>query len=89
MVVIAAAGALLLWIWSQQSEKRAIEALPEVERQSLYRRTLEDLQSVCAASHASDLDEHCARQGRFILQFPECDEACRGLARRQLRMPTR
>jgi hypothetical protein len=89
MALIVAAGALLLWIWSQQSEKRAIQALPDAERNSLYRRTLEDLQSVCAVGHASDLDEHCARQARFILQFPECEEACRELARRQQRIPTR
>ncbi len=89
MVLIVVAGALLLWIWSQQSEKRAIQALPVAERQSLYRRTLEDLQSVCASRHASDLDRHCERQARFILQFPECDDGCRRLAQRQLRMPTR
>ena len=89
VVLLVAAGGLLLWIWSQQSEKRAIQALPDVERAALYQRTLEDLQSVCVTSHASDLDEHCARQGRFILQFPECDEACRELAQRQLGMPTR
>lgn len=89
VALLVAAGALLLWIWSQQSEKRAIQALPEVERRSLFGRTIEDLRSVCATGHAGDLEEHCSRQGRFILQFPECDEDCRELARRLLRMPTR
>ncbi len=88
-VLLALAGALLLWIWSKQSEQRAIQALPEAERQGLHRRTLEDLTSVCAATHSSDLDQYCERQARFILHFPECDDACRQLAHRQLGTPTR
>jgi cytochrome b pre-mRNA-processing protein 3 len=86
-LLVVAAGFLLVWI--DQSEMRAIRALPADRRAALYRRTLEDLESVCGTSHASDLDGHCREQARFILTFPECDEACTRLARWQLDGPTR
>jgi cytochrome b pre-mRNA-processing protein 3 len=79
----------VIWIWTQGRENRAIEALPDAERRALYSRTLEDLRTVCATSHSSDLDLHCEAQARFILKFPECDAACQRLARWQLPHPTR
>lgn len=85
--ILAAIG--FVWIWNLRGEERAIRALPQAERQSLYRRTLEDLRAVCGPSHGGDLSAHCRRQARFILQFPDCDDACQSLARKQLDMPTR
>jgi hypothetical protein len=85
--LLLAAGAIwLLWLGSEQ---RALRDLPAAERAVLYRRTLEDLQSVCAAASAGGLADHCQEQARFILGFPECDPACRRLARRHLPLPTR
>lgn len=88
-VVLLLLGAAMLLIWIDGSKAQAVRDLPPAERQALYRRTLEDLRTVCAARHANDLDGHCRDQARFILEFPECDDTCRRLARWQLREPTR
>ena len=88
-IVLVVGAAVLFFLWIQQSEERAVHELPAAERRALYRHTLGDLRTVCAATHASDLDAHCREQARFILYFPECDGDCERLARWQLAAPTR
>jgi len=75
--------AVSLWIWSQGSEQRAIRNLPATERNALYQRTLANVQTVCASGDLA-LDEYCRDQARFLLEFPECDAACREQARVQV-----
>ncbi|HTE53938.1 MAG TPA: hypothetical protein VK698_23950 [Kofleriaceae bacterium] len=83
-IAIAVAGLLFLWIWDRASEERAIRDMPAPERAGLYRRTFEDLTGLCGPGRAGDLAEHCERQARFILKFPECDAGCQRLAGVQL-----
>lgn len=89
VISILTGAIIFIWIWNQYSEERALRALPEAQRRALYLRTLADLESVCAHPHGSDLDGHCRAQAEFMLQFAECDDACRQLAHRQLQTPTR
>jgi hypothetical protein len=87
VAVIAAIG---LWIWGATAERRAIEALGPEERRGLFVRTKENLRSACAAT-SEPLVAYCQQQASFLLEFPECDEACKALARGQIAhtQPTR
>ena len=89
VVAAAVACAVFGWLWSRQSEQRAIRAMPEAERAALYRRTFDDLAKVCNPERAPELQGHCHEQAEFILNFPECDGSCGELARRVLANPTR
>jgi len=88
LVAAAVVSVAFGWVWSGQSEQRAIRAMPDAKRAALYRRTLDDLVTVCAAG-AAEFEEHCHEQAEFILKFAECDGRCADLARRQLVRPTR
>ena len=83
LLALGALAAVAFWVWSLWSEQRAIRSLPEGERVALYERTLANLQSVCASPDPA-LADYCREQARILLEFPECDEACRELARLQI-----
>jgi type VI protein secretion system component VasK len=83
VLALALVALAAYWIWSLQSERRAIRNLPPAERAALYERTLADVTKVCASSDAS-LDAYCQEQARVLLSLPECDGACRELALRQV-----
>jgi hypothetical protein len=71
-------------------ERAAIGELPAQERRALYERTLRTLASSCAPiKQRQGLADHCREQAEFIVQFPECDGACRALAEPHQRKPTR
>jgi hypothetical protein len=84
-------GACLgLWLWSRVDESTAIRSLPPAERQELFRSTLHTLQGACAPSTRADgLEAFCNDQARFVLQFPECDNACQSQAKRAHTVPRR
>jgi hypothetical protein len=82
-VGLGIAGTIVLLVWSEGAERRAIRAMPQAERQALYTRTLQNLASVCAAPNDA-LRDFCGEQARLALEFPECDRACQELADRQL-----
>lgn len=87
--VIGLIGLTGLWIWSSQREARALRDLPAGERQALYVRTMENLQTVCRSERAPDLVEFCSQQAEIAVGLPECDDACRTLAHRFYRKPAR
>ncbi len=72
------AGATL----SRREETVGIRSLPAAERQSLYARTLEELSTICrdTAATGGELHDHCVAQARFMLELPECDDACQSAA---------
>jgi hypothetical protein len=82
----------LMIFWHQQGSAE-LRGLPASERRTLYQRTLETLQTSCAGvtlePTPSALGEHCVQQAAFIERFPECDRACRALAKRFLPQPRR
>jgi hypothetical protein len=79
LVAIAVAAVLALMAWCENGEQRAIRQLPAAERQAFFTRTLQSFRSVCTAP-AEALRDHCDGQARLLLEFPECDDACRDLA---------
>lgn len=68
---------------------RELRAMPDPERHALYERTLETLRTTCARPSGPTVTDCCSEQAAFVLQLPECDDACRDLARRLDRRPTR
>ena len=68
----------------------AVRRLPEAERRALYARTLRTLEASCAPTERSPgLDDYCREQAEFLLNFPECDVACRALSLKYSGLPTR
>ena len=73
---------LFLWYSSQMVEPSAIRELPEADRRALFERTLRTLATSCdPEAHPEGLARFCREQAEFVVQFPECDEACRKLAK--------
>jgi hypothetical protein len=66
-----------------------IAALPAVERTALYDRTLATLRTVCAGSSGPQVADYCQDPADFVVGFPDCDQACRDLARRFEPQPTK
>jgi hypothetical protein len=91
-VAIAAAviSVLALWTADHRAERGAIEQLPAQDRRALYERTLHTLRSSCDPRTLPDgLGDFCREQAEFVTQFPECDAACRALAKAHESKPTR
>lgn len=87
---LALVSGLALWSTLATEELRAVQQLPEVERQALYRQTLRTLEVSCVGlTERSGLYEYCHGQAEFIRQFPECDSACQAIAKPYDRRPTR
>ena len=84
-------GAVVALQWGgAAAERRALERMPPVERAALYEKTLRGAESLCAQAGTDDaLRDRCADSASFLLLFPECDNACRALARAHRRGPTR
>jgi hypothetical protein len=81
LAIALAILAALLWYASEIDEHDALSELPARERNALYQRTLHTLQTTCdPARQPSGLEPFCHDQAEFIVQFPECDGACRALA---------
>jgi hypothetical protein len=70
------------------AEGQTVQRLP-VEEPGLYRRTMQNLTSVCARDDSRSLRDFCRDQAQLALMLPECDRACESLARERLRAPTR
>jgi hypothetical protein len=67
-----------------------LEELPKTERQALYERTLETLETSCTHHAAGPtLSDYCLEQADFIRGFPECQKGCRELVARFEPQPSR
>jgi hypothetical protein len=78
-------GLALFWAGatlSRHEENAGIRSLPATERQTLYARTLDELSTICqnATAAGGELHDHCVAQARFVLELPECADACQRAA---------
>jgi hypothetical protein len=90
LLMVALAVVFAIWMRARDEEQAAIRALPEPERRALFERTLTTLNTTCRrASRPTGLDDFCAEQARFILQFDACDLSCQRLASGASRRPMR
>ena len=80
-VVAGIVAVAIPWIWSLVAEAPHLSRLPPESRKALYARTLSDLE-LCSGPDGKKLAAHCDHQAEFILNFEECDGACKGLSAR-------
>lgn len=72
---------LVFALQSAQSDRAAVMRMSPEARQELYVRTLRSTESLCTqAAKDESMRGRCVDSSRFLLSFPECDEACRALA---------
>lgn len=71
---------LVAWVWWLGAERRAIRALPALERAALFEHTMRGFDDLCVPPR-SGLEQHCRRQASFLVSFPECDEHCLSVTR--------
>jgi cytochrome b pre-mRNA-processing protein 3 len=86
ILVLGVAGS---WFWSRHQESQDLLALPNQERQALYQRTLETLESICARATGPELNDYCHDQAQFIARFPECGTKCAAVCQRLAQRPTK
>jgi hypothetical protein len=85
---IAAIGLVLILValLALRRDDAPLADLPAPEREQLLTRTLENL-ALCERHPGTDLRRFCETQSAIARQLPECDDACRELAR--ARYPSR
>jgi cytochrome b pre-mRNA-processing protein 3 len=90
-VLVAAALVVTgVHFFGPDTERQAVHRLPKAERRALYERTLRTLEASCVpVARSPGLDDFCREQAEFLLNFPECDAACRTRAVRFYPPPTR
>ena len=72
---------VLLWIWRSPSEPGALRRMAPDDRARLYQETYAATRTLCDAARNDDgLRDRCASWAEFLLDFPECDDACREFA---------
>jgi hypothetical protein len=72
---------VVLSLWRGKGEVGAVRRMPTEERVQLYQETYAATRTLCDAAHTDDaLADRCARWADFLLEFPECDDACRAFA---------
>jgi len=85
-----AAGIAIAAVRTPSAEQRALSRMPPDERGEVYERAMENVKALCGQGPRTDaLERECAEQIRFVLQFPECDDACRAIARMRQPRPTK
>lgn len=89
LAVVALAAAIVSYWWMAGEEARTIRALPPAQRAPLFQRTMDNLRNVCDPAPGRSLRDFCRTEAQRALQFPECDGACREIARRHLSLPRR
>lgn len=84
LLALSVAG---LWLVAARCRERDVQALPAAERAAFVQRTLANLRGPCA--EVSALADACRAQAELLFDVPECDDACRQLARRFTHRATR
>ncbi|MEP6654823.1 MAG: hypothetical protein ABJA82_15780 [Myxococcales bacterium] len=79
------AACVVIW-WVTNTDRREIQALPETQRIPLYRRTIQNLKTVCDPAAPRSLRDFCHNEAELVLRFRECDsdQECQELARRHM-----
>lgn len=71
-----------------RGSRSALDDLPADTRAALYSRTMENLRTVCAHP-TDDVRSYCTEEASLAVRLPECDDACRSLARPFANRPSR
>jgi len=89
-LALALVAAVVFLVWRSGSEGRALGRIPVPERRALYEQTFGATESLCDRARSDPaLQSRCEDMAEFLESFPECDAACRALARSVTAHPTR
>ena len=83
LLILLLAGGIALFalgaLMSAREETASIRKLAQHARQSLYLRTLGEVETICRepAAASGALRDHCITQARFLVELPDCTKACR------------
>jgi cytochrome b pre-mRNA-processing protein 3 len=89
LAVALVAAAISLLVWCSGQERRAIGKMEAADRRALFEETLAGFHTLCEPLQQEALRPRCRAEAEFLLQFPECDEACQILVAPHLGSPTR
>lgn len=72
---------MMLWMTGDRGESRTIQAMPADDRALLFDRSYAAARAICDQTRDKDaFRARCAGMSEFVLEFPECDDACRAFA---------
>ena len=88
--VLLVLAPLVLWLCAGGTERGALQALPPVDRQTIFVRELETFRALCGPARRTDaLEDRCRERAGFLLEFPECGRDCRAQVEAYVRAATR
>jgi hypothetical protein len=93
-LAVAALGAFCVlgaaYVRVFDSERSAVERLPDDERGALYEALARETSTVCAAAERDDaLQSRCTAAATFLSTLPECDASCQARVRHHRPRATR
>jgi hypothetical protein len=90
LALLLALGLAVAFAWNSGAERRAIERMDPAQRRAVYEQAFGEFERLCGAGPRDDaLERRCAEQVTFLLQFPECEARCQGIARSHTPRPTK
>ena len=91
VALLIALGAAVAFIWwSSGAERRALEGMDPVQRRAVYEEAFGEFERLCGAGPRYDaLEKRCVEESHYLIQFPECDARCQGIARSHTPLPTK
>jgi len=79
-LMIGAIGlvALGVWMWVHGSEGGGLRAMSPAQREAFYQEAWAEQRARCLeVDGPRDPESRCRKRAEYLLQFPQCDEACR------------
>ena len=70
-------GMVAVAVWYRRSTRFALLDVPAGERRVLYGKTMEAFRELCSNSPGPAFEAKCRDDAALLIQFPECDDACR------------
>ena len=67
-----------VWLYLNGSDERAIASMSPSQRATLFQETRDAFRGNCVTNPSPAAEARCHKQAEFLLNFPECDVACRG-----------
>jgi hypothetical protein len=80
MLVLGAVllGLVGVWMWVHGSEGGALRAMSPAQREAFYQEAWAAQRALCLeVDGPRDSEARCRKRAEYLLQFPQCDEACR------------
>lgn len=75
IIAVVCVGA---WVWVHGSEGGGIRAMSRAQQEAFYKEAWADQRRHCLGGDGpAEPASRCRKRAEFLLNFPQCDEACR------------